>query len=81
MTVRCMNLGMEPRELKAGTVIGIHQPVKEDQIKASDVQAKSVLPGACPDLCSNVHFMPDRCWNRRVRYAKPTTSLLNWLAC
>ena len=36
VTVRCMNLGMEPRELKADTVIGIYQPV-EDQIETSDV--------------------------------------------
>ena len=49
VTVRCMNLGMEPRELKAGTVIGIYQPVEEDQIETTDVRAKSVLPGACPD--------------------------------
>ena len=49
MTVRCMNLGMEPRELKADTVIGIYQPVEEDQIETSDVRALSVLPGACPD--------------------------------
>ena len=47
VTVHCMNLGMEPCELKAGTVIGIYQPVEEDQVEASDVQAKSVLPGAC----------------------------------
>ena len=40
---------VEPCELKAGTVIGIYQPVEEDQIEASDVQAKSVLPGACHD--------------------------------
>ena len=44
-----MNLGMEPRELKAGTVIAIYQPVEEDQIEMSDVRAQSVLPGACPD--------------------------------
>ena len=44
-----MNLGMEPHELKAGTVIGTYQPVEEDQIEASDVRAQSVLPGACPD--------------------------------
>ena len=49
VTVRCMNLGMEPRELKAGTVIGIYQPVEEDQIEASDVRAQNVLPGACTD--------------------------------
>ena len=44
-----MNLGMEPRELKAGTVIGIYQPVEKDQIEASDVRTQSVLPSACPD--------------------------------
>ena len=49
MTVRCMNLGREPRELKAGTVIRIYQPVEEDQIEASEVRAQSVLPGACSD--------------------------------
>ena len=49
MTVRCINLGMEPRELMAGTVFRIYQPVEEDQIEATDVQAKSVLPGACHD--------------------------------
>ena len=37
-----MNLGMEPRELKADMVIGIYQPVEEDQIEASDVQAMSI---------------------------------------
>ena len=49
VTVHCMNLGMGPRKLKAGMVIGIYQPVEEDQKEASDVLAKSVLPGACPD--------------------------------
>ena len=49
VTVRCMNLGTEPRELKAGTIIGVYQPVDEDQIEAAEVQAKSVLPGACSE--------------------------------
>ena len=49
MTVRCMNQSMKPQELKAGTVIGIYQPVEEDQIEMTHVRAKSVLPGACPD--------------------------------
>ena len=44
-----MNLSMEPLELKAGTVIGIYQPVEKDQIEASDVRAKSILPRACHD--------------------------------
>ena len=42
VTVRCMNLGKEPRELKAGTVIRIYQPVEYDHIETADVQAKSV---------------------------------------
>ena len=49
VTVRCMNLGTEPRELKAGIIIGVYQPVDEDQIEAAEVQAKSVLPGACSE--------------------------------
>ena len=40
VTVRCMNLGMKPCELKAGTVIGIYQPVEEDQIEMADVQPR-----------------------------------------
>ena len=46
--MRCMNLGTEPRELKADTIIGVYQPIDEDQIEATEVQAKSVLPRACP---------------------------------
>ena len=49
VTVCCMNLGMKPRELEAGMVIRIYQPVEEDQIVASDVRAKSLMPGACHD--------------------------------
>ena len=30
VTVRCIDLGMEPRELKTGTIIGIYQPVEEN---------------------------------------------------
>ena len=37
VTVRCMNPGTEPQELKAGTVIGIYHPVKDDQIEKVDV--------------------------------------------
>ena len=48
VTVRCMNLGTEPRELKAGTIIGIYQPIEEDQVEAAEVQVKSILPRACP---------------------------------
>ena len=44
-----MNLGTEPRELKAGTIIGIYQPIDEDQIEDAEVQAKSILPGACQE--------------------------------
>ena len=39
--VRYMNLGREPRELKAGTVIGSYQPVKEDQMETTGVTANS----------------------------------------
>ena len=49
VTVRCKNLGTEPRELKAGTIIGIYQPIEEDQVEDTEVQAKSILPGACQD--------------------------------
>ena len=49
VTVRCMNLGTEPREQKAGTIIGIYQPIEEDQVEDTDVKAKSILPGACQD--------------------------------
>ena len=49
VTVCCMNLGMEPRELKTCTVIEIYQPVEKDQIETSDVQAKSVLLETCHD--------------------------------
>ena len=38
--------------MKAGTVIGIYNPVEEDQMKAVEIQAKSVLPRACQDLMS-----------------------------
>ena len=46
VTVRCTNLGTESLELKAGTVIGIYQPVEDDEIERVDVRAKSV-PGIC----------------------------------
>ena len=61
VTVRCMNLGMEPRELNAGTVIGMYQPVEEDQIEASDVRAQSVLPDTCPDHVTKCppHVQPE----------------------
>ena len=81
VTVRCMNLRMEPRELKAGTVIKIYQPVEKNQIKASNVRAQSVLPGTCPDHVTNVPLMSDLCWNKLARYARRTTSLQNWPAC
>ena len=47
--MRCINLGMKPRELTADTVIGIYHPVEKDQIEATYAQAKSVLPEACHD--------------------------------
>ena len=42
VAVRCINLSPGPQELKVQIVIGIYQPVKEDQ-------AKSVLPRVCPE--------------------------------
>ena len=74
VTVRCMNLDMKPLELKAGTVIGIYQPVEEGQIKALDVRAKSVLPGAC-------HNHVTKCSPHVRLLLKRTTSLLNWPSC
>ena len=44
-----MNLSTEPRELKADTVIGIYQPIEEDQVEDTEVQAKSILPAACQE--------------------------------
>ena len=44
-----MNLGTGPRELKADTTIGVYQPIEEDQIEAAEVEAKSMLPGACQE--------------------------------
>ena len=81
VTVRCMNLCTEPWELKAGTIIGVYQPIEEDKKEAAVVQAKSVLPGACQEHVARCLLMFDCCWNRHVRYVKRTTSLLNWLAC
>ena len=59
VTVHCIILSTELRKLKAGTAIEVYQPIEEDQIKAAEVQAKSVLPGACqvqvtqcPSFCS-----------------------------
>ena len=81
VTVRCMNLGMEPRELKAGIIIGIYQPIEEDQIEVAEVKAKSVLPGACQKLVIRCPLMSNPCWNKRDKYVKRKTSLQNWPAC
>ena len=39
-----MNLGAEAQELKEGTIIGIYQAVKKDQVKKADMPAQSELP-------------------------------------
>ena len=44
VTVHCINLSTEPRELKTGTIGEIYQPIEEDQIEVADVRSKSVLP-------------------------------------
>ena len=31
------------------TIIGIYQPIEEDQVEAAEAQAKSILPEACQD--------------------------------
>ena len=43
--VRCLNLTREPQQLRAGSVIGVYQPVEEDQVEGPPVQARSVLDG------------------------------------
>lgn len=47
VTVRCINLGTEPCEHKAGTAIKIHRPVKDIQIDVANIRAKSLQPGVC----------------------------------
>ena len=49
VTVWCMNLDTVPWELKAGIIIGIYPPIEEDKVEAPEVQAKSILQGACQD--------------------------------
>ena len=46
--------------LAAGTIIGIYQYIEENQIEAAEVQAKSVLPGACQDYVTRCppHVLP-----------------------
>ena len=44
--VRCLNLTSEPQQLRSGLVIGLYQPVEEDQVEESSVHARSVLDDA-----------------------------------
>ena len=41
--VRCLNLTSEPQQLKSGMVIGVYQPVEDEQIEDPPIQARSVL--------------------------------------
>ena len=41
--VRCLNLSSEPQELKSGSVIGLYQPIEEDQIEEAPIRARSIL--------------------------------------
>ena len=41
--VRCLNLSSEPQELKSGAIIGLYQPVDDDQVEEPCVSARSVL--------------------------------------
>ena len=41
--VRCWNLSSEPQELRSGSVIGLYQPVEEEQVEEAPIQACSVL--------------------------------------
>ena len=45
----CLNLGMEPRKLEAGTVIGVYQPVEDDQIERAGIKTRGELPGVCQE--------------------------------
>ena len=60
VTVHCMNLGTDPRELKAGTIIGVCRP-----IEASEVQAMRGLSRAgqraCQEHVTRCPLMSDRC--------------------
>ena len=49
VVVKCINLCAEPQELRMVTIIGIYQPVEEDQIREVDVRAQSVLLSAYPE--------------------------------
>ena len=57
--VRCLNLSSEPQELKSGSIIGLYQPIEDDQVEEHSVCARSVLDGEglttadCPE-----HVLP-----------------------
>ena len=57
VTVHFRDLSTEPQELRADMIIGIYQPVEENQEKGIDVQAKGVLPGACPGMWPSVSVL------------------------
>ena len=43
VVVRCLNLTGEPQQLKSGQIIGIYQPVEDDQVEEPPIHARSVL--------------------------------------
>ena len=48
LLVRCMNLSQAPKELKAGAVIGVYQPVEADQVEVAPPQTRCIQPGRRP---------------------------------
>ena len=81
VTVWCMNIDKELQELKAGTIIRIYQPIKEDQVEAAEVQTKSILPGACQDhvtrFPSHVHTLLEQ--TRQI--CETDDQFANWPTC
>ena len=65
VTVHFRDLSTEPQELRADMIIGIYQPVEENQEKGIDVQAKGVLPGAYPGMWPSVSVLKGE-WGRYI---------------
>ena len=60
VAVHFRDLSTEPQELRVDMNIGIYQPVEEDQEKRIDIQAKGVLPGACPGMWPGVSVLEEQ---------------------
>ena len=58
--VRCLNLSSEPQELKSGSIIGLYQPVDDDQVEEHSVHARSVLDREGPATTADCpeHVLP-----------------------